>query len=950
MKTLLAAIPLGAGAACAGPAVALPESFEGKAPPANWRVSQGTKPLSITDHSAKGFRHSLRWDWGGGEPLTVSANDRLSFRKARGIDLWVYSFEPVSGVLRFEIMTERGTYAFPMKLGFQGWRAVYVALGADVTASPGNGDRMVITAPDTGTGAFLFDLVQTHSKALDANRCADRHLPFIREDGEQWAGYYRFSQLERSAPPAEVTAAQRREFAEMRARYLATFARVPVPAPPSARSIPVQEFPKALRARIGRLELSGSGRRTTGKPICLARGAARGLGAVDEESFCHLMRTVADCWYRQRTEEAASAFLQMLDHMENQGYVAQSGRGNINHSTWFMRSFGSALVLARDLLAREGRLRQAFENAAWLGQLDIVFERKTRTGDVHNKVASPIELRLGALMLMPDDDPMKIVTCRAYSAWQTRALAPTEGLRGLYNPDSTSFFHGAYNVGYHVGDVARTMQWGTAFATTSHASEQFACNLKKQFQVLEFSAAKYDAALPLHNRNLFSRWNGLDILLRPLADYARVADDPAITAAALRLAPEELTRELTERGGRPGAAPTGFLPLNFGACALHRRDDWLATCKGYSRYLWAQEGGKRNTHGRYLSHGSLFIHAGGDPVSWEGSGYAPQGWDWAHIPGTTAVALPPPLLRNQDGEYHIYSEETFCGGTHMDGENGVFAVKLSANPDPSFRARKSFFFFDSRIVCLGSGITNANTHPTHTTLFQHALTGASGKQTPQWIADGQGHGYVIRPGQQVQFRRQSIVSQNAGEEQEAGKSLLAWIDHGASPQNAAYEYTVLVRGAPEVAEFATALAGPPAGRPYVVEAHTDAAHIVTDRETGLTGYALFEPGAVNVGPLASVSHPCLVMARRTRTGYRLSLCDPDLNIDTDADRARKRSVTIALRGVVAAAVEPAHQNTLWETDTPKIGTERVDDVLKVTVPCRQGRTTVLSAAYTGAKQ
>ena len=66
------------------------------------------------------------------------------------------------------------------------------------------------------------------------------------------------------------------------------------------------------------------------------------------------------------------------------------------------------------------------------------------------------------------------------------------------------------------------------------------------------------------------------------------------------------------------------------------------TFAGHSRYLWAAEIYRgANHYGRYLTHGSMQILCGGAPVIDSfGSGFQVEGWDWCHIPGTTAAQIP----------------------------------------------------------------------------------------------------------------------------------------------------------------------------------------------------------------------------------------------------------------------------------------------------------------------
>ena len=77
-----------------------------------------------------------------------------------------------------------------------------------------------------------------------------------------------------------------------------------------------------------------------------------------------------------------------------------------------------------------------------------------------------------------------------------------------------------------------------------------------------------------------------------------------------------------------------------------------------------------NHYGRYLTNGSLQLLGDGDPVSAFGSGFRQEGWDWCHIPGTTALAIPMEQMkadiRNVDTfsgyEEMLLSDEAFVGG------------------------------------------------------------------------------------------------------------------------------------------------------------------------------------------------------------------------------------------------------------------------------------------------
>lgn len=118
----------------------------------------------------------------------------------------------------------------------------------------------------------------------------------------------------------------------------------------------------------------------------------------------------------------------------------------------------------------------------------------------------------------------------------------------------------------------------------------------------------------------------------------------------------------------------------------------------------------------------------GNPISNEGSGFRQEGWDWNHFPGTTATNLPiqdlRAKIRNLDEfsgfEEMLLSDEAFAGGISIQNKNGAFGMKLHEHDkyNGSFRVRKSVFFFDNRVVALGTNVQSALPEEVHTTLFQ----------------------------------------------------------------------------------------------------------------------------------------------------------------------------------------------------------------------------------------
>lgn len=358
--------------------------------------------------------------------------------------------------------------------------------------------------------------------------------------------------------------------------------------------------------------------------------------------------------------------------------------------------------------------------------------------------------------------------------------------------------------------------------------------------------------------------------------------------------------------------PNGFWALNYGPLAVHRRADWMIAVKGHSRYWWAFERSladarldprRENVLGFHDGSFRVQIHSLGKPwVSARDSGASLAGWDWSRIPGATTRFIPPAeLLAMDEGGRAFnrpFSDATFVGGVSLEGKSGLFAMDSSeVAPDrraKPLRALKSAFFFDDFVLFLTSGIRDGDgVHPVGTTLFQTALgdasqpTWAQGKpveglqveetvfdQGPTRLVDAAGNGYYIPAGGRVVVTRKVQPSLDpSATKPTKGAFATAWIDHGASPQNAACEYALLVRsGVDRLEEFASR-----SEEQYRILRRDETAHVVAHPLRGLTGYAVAKGGAdLGDSLLYRASVPCLAMVRRvSEREAALSVCNPD---------------------------------------------------------------------------
>ena len=238
--------------------------------------------------------------------------------------------------------------------------------------------------------------------------------------------------------------------------------------------------------------------------------------------------------------------------------------------------------------------------------------------------------------------------------------------------------------------------------------------------------------------------------------------------------------------------------------------------------------------------------------------------------------------------------------------------------------------FGDRIVFIGSGITNGSSYPTETTLYQLRLDDraaevdinedwfdsfplnyrfASGGQAV--VTDIKGNVYILPDGTGLNVVKQTQTSPSDTRKKEGtGDFVTAYIDHGVSPENASYEYMMLVGPSmKDVNRFSKNL-------PYTVIRRDNDAHVVNDHITGITAYICYKaydgsasadafaalPGGKEAKPylpVSSIDAEAIVMERTREDGLAVvSICTPDLGITQKAYTTPQPSQVLQKKMVV----------------------------------------------------
>lgn len=406
------------------------------------------------------------------------------------------------------------------------------------------------------------------------------------------------------------------------------------------------------------------------------------------------------------------------------------------------------------------------------------------------------------------------------------------------------------------------------------------------------------------------------------------------------------TTIFTQLNGILQESLSGYYTLPYGATAIHRRNDWAALIKGYSKYVWASEiYVTANRYGRYPANGTVqLINSAGE----KGSGFVSEGWDWNRYPGATIIYLPLKELEPNRPLLIFRSNESFAGATKLNGD-GIFGmilnegkgtnsegVEINAGFPGKLKARKSVFSFGDKLICIGTNISSIDEkNPTQTNIFQSFLPDTklpittsletirkfpyegelkTESKAGNWIIDPYGNGYNILSDASVQIKKanqQSYdneysintgqVNSPKGAKETVGDFASAWLDHGLAPKNASYQYVIYpFMNQDDQKDFGKKIKK---DESFEIRRTDSIAHIVLNKETSTTGYVIFEANQyLDKEILKQVSAPALVMInQQDKNSLTISAVQPDLNFpEYQPGRFRNYSqaveLTITLEG------------------------------------------------------
>lgn len=875
--------------------------------------------LRISNQHFKHGSHSAVWQWSkDGAQIAIrreigylSKNPNPKETSVSTFVFWLYSPKHIEGSLRFEFLKDGELCSWcDYKLGFEGWRGAWIAFDRDMQGKPDEGmNELRVTVNGVDKGELLFDHLILSSFQDIRHHTADFHAPYVNATTDNhWLVLLKSwnKELENYKPDMVIGYSSfydAKLIAERLKRLLLSEAKV--------------HKIENLRSRYNHYNITTNPDGTLkGLPIWFVRYAETYINLGDNSQnrvmqsqkqtlrqYNDLMFDVAVA-YNQSTnpitkEELGKMYITLTRHLLDQGFDAGSALGTLHHLGYSMRNFYTAPVLMWELLQKESLLERVQRAMEWFSGVGEVKHSPEVDGMDIDAFNTSMIGRLASILLIKQDTKYQHQYLKAFSRWVDNGFKITEGTSPCFKSDGTVFHHRHHYPAYALDGFrggAVNIVWllhDTQF-DISDSSRQVLRNALLQ---MRFYCNTLSFPLAMSGRHPDGKGAITPWLYARMAMLERANLEPELmldremAAAYMRMvSPEDKHYKLFyELGVRAEQSPEGNRIYGYNSSMSHRRADWLLTVAGHSRYIWASEiYNNANHYGRYLAHGSLQILKGS---AFE-SGFRQEGWDWCHIPGTTALEIPMHHLKanvlNVDTcsgyEEMLLSDQWFAGGVSHKQTNGAYAMKLHEHDkyNGSLRANKSVFAFDNRIICLGSDIENKMQGGLHTTLFQYhtphpdsvvvTINGKAVKfphnqsyDAPISICDPAGNSYHISEGRvHLRYDNQHSLHEENDSPTE-GIFCTAWIEHQTITSDEKYHYSMAIESTDKPK--------------YRLLSHNSHCHAVEDTPSKTRAAVMFEAGACPKGFVTTrVSQPCLLMESIEGESLTISVADPDLRL------------------------------------------------------------------------
>ena len=916
--------------------------------------SDATSSLTLSDTHYHFGKASLKWNFENNSYITAGfsvlseAESPLAygdyFPNSPTTSISIYNEQPQDGKLRFSYGTSenRDQVWFDINLKFTGWRTIWVPYYEMEGDAPErntqiNFNSFKVQAIDVVAGSIYFDDIVFSQYQDDRYAYPDFLVPFIKTDfaaeQDHWMPSLAYYQ---SIKNHEVTKISSEAQAELIAIENRLQERLKI-------KDTITEKLRSATAAYEKLDLD-VGQTVKGRPVTFRNGETYFEETPKyDEDYIEVHRlgqimlklaeiyTIADAETKERVSEY---FINATRYFLDQGWQAGSSGGTRHHIGYSLEDIAVAFFIMRKPLENAQLLNEVGDSMQWVFNLGKIL------ADENDFVANIDYFNTQSfyhlmIIYMRSDYNEIAALLEKYSQYMSITLAQDDA-HGVFKKDGTSWHHGGHYPAYGMGAFKNLPKVFRTLASTRYQiGTEGHQNFKKALLTTRLYSNTYDFGFANAGRHPLED-NSIEFLEPQFRDMI-FSGNPEHTSsidtdfgiAYLRLwgsGNPKMQNELENNYNLEAEELPGYHTLPYAATAIHRRNDWAAILKGYSKYVWASEIYiASNRYGRYPANGTIqLLSEKGE----EKSGFNQLGWDWNRYPGATIIYLPLEELESDLSLLMFKSNQTFAGAVQQN-DNGVFAMILDessgSNADGQrgtysfpgkLKAHKSVFSFGDKLICIGSSINSIDAnHDVETVLFQNNLNHAtrsiyadvtgivqkspftnSWKSTAKdgWLIDAYKNAYHILSASNVHLKQTNQKSyhnkysintgkmnpKGNGVQETSGDYGVAYINHGKAPKDASYQYVIYPFSAQS--RLAQIENGNFKDSSYKILNATRQAHIVFDRESNTTGYVVFdEKYQVNNGLLKSVSDPAMLMIKEIDVkNISVSIVQPDLNFKT----------------------------------------------------------------------
>ncbi|MEM6886287.1 MAG: chondroitinase family polysaccharide lyase, partial [Verrucomicrobiota bacterium] len=903
----------------------LMESFESGIPAS----LNATGNLSLDTLRMKHGAHSLKWKWRGNDRLVIDVP--VGYRKQRklsashgvmqntnadremdsvlepprGVFMWIYNEHATPQRVRIEF--GRGDVVdcwFDYYINFKGWRSLAVCYDrGDMKGAPREDmNRMTIHAPNTGTCTFYIDMlglsVTMNPRTVNANPQLPHIDPHSRLVTQYEHNLYYFSKLTPTLNLEPLRGGDVAEFRKLEDKAIEYWLTDEIR----------QKWNDSHLAKLKELYekefcIKRDGKKIYGRPLLnfnVIKDHFNELGLSKDEQYeqwadwrhdlCGMLLKIAVAWGSTDNSEVKAEletmFMDLFDYGIDQGFDVGAGLGWIHHYSYVIREYAPAMLIMKEALERHDRLDKAIEICKWFYGFNRVYREDEAYGWTGRKACDADDMqglltqRLVTALLMRDT-PEKLRDLKHFTSYFSNvSTAYANGLDETFKPDGTIFHHAGHAYGYGgraLNGAIRT--YNILEGTDFQASDEAFARILKVTQT--YYAGLFTEKLMAPKAFATIRFSNYSHP-KPFGDLLGALD------------------QNTEPFD-------GFRSLSYSCVSLKRQqDDWMITARTHSKFVYPWEGWGISyfAYPLFIAHGYLDVSYPDSLDSFTPeTGLWHEGIDWRRWSGTTTVKLPYEKMltrvgqvRDEGGEY-LFSDQPFSGGVETSYGAGIHVFQFKGHDKyglETFTGKKTWFFYENKVVCLGTDIQFADDrYEVETTIFQNNLNSpdesvvVSGKRVsefpfdeqysagePLWLIDNRNTGYFLPEGNVRLTRVKQTNPNRTNAEQVSGNFATAWLSHGTSPESAAYSYVLLAdTNEDEMKGFAQ-------NPTYEILQQDSAAHVVAMNEREIMAYAVYQPSGTNFsdGLVKSVGVASSFVVKQEGQKIRLSVSNPDLNI------------------------------------------------------------------------